>query len=470
MDGFSKAKGMFDVVTGGNITGQTGALIWKYPHNMITSGSILQVMKGQEAVFYKSGSSGFDVLGPGEYPVDTKLIPFLSKVLNVPFGKKTPYTTHIWFVNKTVQFDFPWGTREKVKLEDPKFDDVMLKIGASGDLKIEVQDSAILFEKVVGTMKEYTLEDLETNLKTTVISKITGILQRYATQLRREERAKEDEGEKKSFIDLLGDNEVLAEMIKEEMYKVFELYGIGVVGCAAMLIVEEDDNYKLIEGYSADLLAERKAAKKRRIAAMENMDIEKTRMDKLGYTYHEAREFDVRETFAGNEGNPAAMTAVGLGATLGMAGVVANQMQNVVSPQQQQGYQQPPQGYPPQHGHPPQGYPPPPQGYPPQPQGGYPPPQQGYPPPPQGYPPQQQGYPQQPQGGYQPPPQAIAPQQQAQAPAAQPAEIACPSCGTTQGAVKFCNECGSPMAKKCPGCDLNVESNQKFCNECGTKL
>ncbi len=114
MDVFNKAKGMFDVVTGGNITGQTGALIWKYPYNMITTGSIVQVMPGQEAVFYKSGSSGFEVLGPGEYPADTKLIPFLSVVMNVPFGKKTPYTTHIWFINKTIQFNFPWGTREKV--------------------------------------------------------------------------------------------------------------------------------------------------------------------------------------------------------------------------------------------------------------------------------------------------------------------------------------------------------------------
>jgi len=49
----------------------------------------------------------------------------------------------------------------------------------------------------------------------------------------------------------------------------------------------------------------------------------------------------------------------------------------------------------------------------------------------------------------------------------------CPNCGATvaQG-LKFCGECGSPMAttKVCPNCGTQNEPGMKFCGECGTKL
>ena len=417
MDVFSKAKGMFDVVTGGNITGQTGALIWKYPHNMITTGSVLQVMPGQEAIFFKSGSSGFEVLGPGEYSVDTKLIPFLQRIMNIPFGKKTPYTTHIWFVNKTVQFNFPWGTRDRVLLEDPKFDDIMLKVGAAGDLKIEVINSAVLFERFVGTMKEFTLGDLETSLKTTVIAEISGILQRYALKIRQEERARADEGERRSFIDMLGDNDVLSVMIRDSMHAVFEPYGVGVIECAARLSVEEDENFLEIKSYSADLFAEKKAAKKRRIAAQAHRD----ELDTLGTSYVQDRQIDVMQTFAANEGGMGANIA-GMGAGLGMMGVMAGQMQNMAQPimQQQQPMQQ------------------------------------------------------------QAPPQAAGVACPAcgfnQSPAKFCAECGagmdkkCPSCGASGSpSQKFCNECGSSMKANC-ACGVPIVPGQKFCNECGAKL
>ncbi|MCL2080804.1 MAG: SPFH domain-containing protein [Oscillospiraceae bacterium] len=418
MEVFSKAKGMFDVVTGGSITGQTGALIWKYPHNMITSGSVLQVMPGQEAVFYKSGSSGFEILGPGEYPVETKLIPFLQKIMNVPFGKKTPYSTHIWYVNKTTQFDFPWGTREKVRLEDPKYNSVILKVGASGSLQIEVENAAVLFEKVVGTMKEFTLNDLESTLKTIVIADISGILQRYASDMRAKERAREDAGERRSFIDLLGANDVLSEMIKDAMIARFERFGLSVVGCAAQLNVEEDANYKKIESFGANLLVKMEEAEGLRISARARRD----ELDTLGATYMGDRQMDVMQTFAGNESGSATNLA-GVGAGIGMMGVMAGQMQNVMQPmmQQQQPAVQPVQQTP---------------------------------------------------GGVVCPACGVS-----QNPAKFCMECGtgmdkkCPSCGTSVSPKqKFCNECGSPMEKKCGGCGSKVEIGQKFCNECGQKL
>jgi len=57
--------------------------------------------------------------------------------------------------------------------------------------------------------------------------------------------------------------------------------------------------------------------------------------------------------------------------------------------------------------------------------------------------------------------------------AAAPAACTCPHCGSdTQGAKKFCPECGKQLQTKreCPKCHATVEGNSKFCGECGTKV
>lgn len=61
---------------------------------------------------------------------------------------------------------------------------------------------------------------------------------------------------------------------------------------------------------------------------------------------------------------------------------------------------------------------------------------------------------------------------------ATPAGIACPSCGTANGAgTKFCRNCGmkleapaEPQARKCTGCGAAVAPGVKFCSECGQRM
>ena len=43
------------------------------------------------------------------------------------------------------------------------------------------------------------------------------------------------------------------------------------------------------------------------------------------------------------------------------------------------------------------------------------------------------------------------------------------SCGNTASG-KFCMECGSPLAAKCPKCGADIPNGAKFCLECGEKL
>src|SRR6516164_7465430 len=99
------------------------------------------------------------------------------------------------------------------------------------------------------------------------------------------------------------------------------------------------------------------------------------------------------------------------------------------------------------------------------------PPMQGQPPPPPGpgfagggagfvQPPQQQAPPQQ-------PPAAPAPA--AAAPDAPAATIECPEChNQVRAGAKFCDSCGTPMARHCTNCNADLSATAKFCAECGT--
>jgi len=107
------------------------------------------------------------------------------------------------------------------------------------------------------------------------------------------------------------------------------------------------------------------------------------------------------------------------------------------------------------------------------------PPMQGQPAPPQGpgfagggpgfvQPAQQQA----PQQGYAPaqPPAAPAPAPAA-APAAPAGTVECAECHSqVRAGAKFCDSCGTPMAKHCTNCNADLSATAKFCAECGTPV
>src|SRR5262245_1261471 len=49
--------------------------------------------------------------------------------------------------------------------------------------------------------------------------------------------------------------------------------------------------------------------------------------------------------------------------------------------------------------------------------------------------------------------------------------MGCPSCGAEHApSAKFCQECGTRLARRCPECGHEVDSSAKCCQECGTHL
>jgi len=66
------------------------------------------------------------------------------------------------------------------------------------------------------------------------------------------------------------------------------------------------------------------------------------------------------------------------------------------------------------------------------------------------------------------PPPAPAP---AAAPAAPAATVECAEChAQVRAGAKFCDSCGTPMAKHCTNCNADLSGTAKFCAECGTPV
>lgn len=49
--------------------------------------------------------------------------------------------------------------------------------------------------------------------------------------------------------------------------------------------------------------------------------------------------------------------------------------------------------------------------------------------------------------------------------------MGCPSCGTENApSAKFCDGCGSALARACGACGATVRATARFCSECGSAL
>lgn len=84
-------------------------LLHKYPGEEFVLGSQLIVNQGQEALFFKGGEA-LDLFGAGAHTLQTGNLPLLKKLVNLPFGGKTPFSAEIYYVNKTSRLDMNWDT------------------------------------------------------------------------------------------------------------------------------------------------------------------------------------------------------------------------------------------------------------------------------------------------------------------------------------------------------------------------
>lgn len=166
---------IFDVI---EYEGDNDVFIYKHPATDFNTLSRLIVRNTQEAVLVKDGIP-LDTFPPGNHVLETKNIPLLRKLIEIPYGGVTPFQCEVYFINKTEQSALKWGVGN-LNYHDPTFNNYPFKIGASGEMTLRVSDSQKILEKLVGTQSVFNHQTLKTYFKEPIQAMIKEQLPTYA--------------------------------------------------------------------------------------------------------------------------------------------------------------------------------------------------------------------------------------------------------------------------------------------------
>jgi len=275
---------------------------WKYPNSELSTWTQLIVNESQEAILLKNGQIA-DVFGPGKYVLSTDNIPVLQKLINIPFGGKSPFSAEVWFINRSFALDIKWGTVTPIQVQDPKYG-VFVPLRAFGQFGLQVEDSRKFLTKLVGTMPFFNTKTMTDYFKGLYITRVKDRISSCLVS------------SKISILEINSHLDEISAALAEQLKKEFAEYGIKVESFYVndINVPENDPAVKQLKSALA----------------------KRAEMDILGYNYQQERTFDTLNTAAGNQG--AAGTVMGAGMGLGMGfgiggamGNAAGNMDNVMS-------------------------------------------------------------------------------------------------------------------------------------------
>lgn len=294
-------RGFIDVI---QYNGEPDDLVWKFPYNNLSTGAQLVVNKSQEAIFVKGGAV-CDVFGEGTHTLSANNLPLLDKIINLPFGGKTPFVAEVWFVNKVTRRGLKFGTPSPIRVIDPRYEaaEMAIPVRAHGDYSIKVTDSLLLLNEFVGTQHLFTTDDFVKKFSTMVVQELNMHIKRYS----REKNI--------SPLDFPEYASEIADFIKQNLFEKFASYGISIEDFQFAHLAPNEDDPVVKELYNT------------RIEAVK----ERERRQIQGITYQQERQFDIMETAAGNEGGAGSMMGAGMGIGMGMGvgTMFGQQMSNI---------------------------------------------------------------------------------------------------------------------------------------------
>lgn len=270
---------------------------WKYPNSELATWTQLIVSESQEAVLMKNGQIA-DVFGPGHHKLSTDNIPVLQKIINIPFGGKSPFSAEIWFINRAFALDIKWGTSSPIQIQDPKYG-VFVPLRAFGQFGLQIEDSRKFLIKLVGTMPFFNTNTMTEYFKGLYITRVKDRLSSCLVS------------SKISILEMNAHLDEISAALREQLQNEFAEFGI-----------------KVHSFYVNDInVPENDPAVKQLKAAL----AKRAEMDILGYNYQQERTFDTLNTAAGNQGAAGAVMSAGMGVGLGfgIGGAVGNAAGNM---------------------------------------------------------------------------------------------------------------------------------------------
>jgi membrane protease subunit (stomatin/prohibitin family) len=274
--------------------GTPDVFAWKYPSEALGTWTQLIVNEAQEAVLFKGGQA-LDVLGSGRHTLETKNIPILNKIINLPFGGRSPFTAEVWYVNKAYSLDIKWGTPTPIQIQDPKYS-VFVPVSSFGQFGITISDSKKFLTKLVGTLPLFDKDNITKYFRGVYITKVKDGISSYLIH------------KQIGIMEINAYIDELSTFMNERIGPAMDEYGIRLANFYIndINIPENDTAVKQLK----DALAKR------------------AEMNIVGYSYQQERSFDTLETAAGNTSSSAGEfmgVGMGLGMGVGLGGAMGSQ-------------------------------------------------------------------------------------------------------------------------------------------------
>jgi len=138
-------------------------------------GSQLVVRESQTAVFFRDGAA-LDVFGPGRHTLVTYNVPLLIEKLGKLFNERTPFPAEVYFVAMREFVDRKWGTPQPIIVRNPNMGLGVALLQGFGTYGFQVKDPQQFVTQVVGAQGTYRTTDIETRLRSMLLSKLQDLL------------------------------------------------------------------------------------------------------------------------------------------------------------------------------------------------------------------------------------------------------------------------------------------------------
>lgn len=263
-------------------------LIYKFPSDELKIGT--QIIVGvSQVVYIVKGGAIFKQLTTGTHTIKSENIPILGNVINIPFGRDSPFNCEVWFISLLPKLDMKWGTINPIQFQDREYN-IIIPIRAYGQYGIKINQPLSFFQNLVGNSLSFTPDKVNEYFKGRILLEFTSVLTQEISE------------RKCSIFDILVQLTSLSVSIAKRINTLMGSFGLEIVNfdIISVNVPEEDQSFKKLKEAQA-------------IAAKLNI---------LGQDmYRIDRGLDVLEKAAAQEGNSVSAlinAGIGLGAGIGL--------------------------------------------------------------------------------------------------------------------------------------------------------
>lgn len=261
--------------------GDDNTLVWKHPAEDFNTHSKLIVHESQVAILYKDGRA-LDEFSSGEYTLESKNIPILRGLINLPYEGVSPFHCEVYFINKAISLNVNWGTSSRFPIIEPVFQ-IPINVGASGVMDIVVDDSRKFLVNVVGTQNIVSSQLLIDYFKGKITTKVKNYLAKIMAEV--------------SYYNITQHLEEISEALHSKLKEDFKEYGVN-----------------LVTFYLSNIIVPKEETKK-----LEEVLNKKMEYGTLGFNWADEQMADIAKKYASNPGNTNGVDGMVAGIPLAMA-------------------------------------------------------------------------------------------------------------------------------------------------------